>query len=251
MPISELSLLQKSFPSFSVPIKVINFFQRMGEPDFVLVFSHMLREATGAELSVFAKMVDREILNRAHLPPSSISLSDSITASDSTTASVDSLLLQPAPQRSTLEKVMAKPKGPIKQLPPRVLETDEDGFHHMRVCDSARCDPDYCLYSYRLDEFPLGWIPSFRNKDTKTGKTTEGCVLIAYDVDPYASWETSRYEIVKYLGKVRTASISVREGDTFAFIVCFSHSDAVKAKKSLIENGDYTVKFVCTNLHSK
>lgn len=193
-------------------------------------FAHFLRNASGEQLALYTAMIDREILRRAHFFNGGFQGGFS--------------------SQTTLEKVKAKPTGPL-QPAPRILDTDEDGFHHMRVCSSAECDDEWCQFKFEPAKFPKNWLPNFCSQDKKTGKMTKGTRLIAYGVDPNEHWEASRDEILSFLKDVRTASISIREGNEFAFITCFSHEDAVKTKKILTVEGDYTVKFVCSNMPLK
>lgn len=113
---------------------------------------------------------------------------------------------------------------------------DEDGMKHFPVCKKKVCSEE-CDFVIDPTKFEDGWGPKFENT----------CTLIVWGVNSRTKWEESREEIISYLGKARTTSISVKGGNNYAFVTANSHEDAILAKINLKKVG-YTVKFVCCNL---
>lgn len=253
-------------------------------PYVLPLFANMLLDASNLELTTFARMIDGEILRRAHaascqvypqlaplyqtinIPrepyvatsnpecevkePSAVPQTQYHKDTTKNTKEKDSKEKDSKDDESkqttqTKQTKQAKQAKQSKQA--KLITTDEDGYHHMQVCDNGSCDPAFCHFQYKPEEFPRNWIPNFCCKDKKTGKLAEGSRLIVFGISPGLGWEEAREKILSDVGDVRTASINVRAGHEYGFVTAFTHEEAVRVRKNLTTAG-YSVNFFCSNL---
>lgn len=192
--------------------------------------TQVIKQASDDDLDLLERLLGAEKLLRSHTP-----------------SPEPAAAWKPTLSSSTVTVVRALPPAIYEAPKPQKPQVDADGYCRVSVCKGA-CDPKWCYYEYEYAKYGNTWKPRFngRHSDGRHIKAVTGSQLIVRYLNKDIDFEDTYDALVKYGGEV-----DIRDGNTFAFVACKTHAEAVDVRKRLVTEGGYTVEFVCSNLPKK